>query len=640
MSAIAGILSADGRPADSAALQRMLAAMAHRSPDGSAAWHDGSVALGHGLLRTLPEARSATLPLIEGDLTVTADVRLDNRDELIAALALDARPLSDAALILAAYRRWGDDCPAHLLGDFAFAIWDSGRQRLFCARDHLGVKPFYYHAGTNGFAFASEIKALFAFDGVPRNLNEARVADFLVGMVADAQSTLYADVLRLPPHHSLTVSAAGIVLRSYWRLESAAPIPGDDLVERFRELLTAAVRCRLVGPGRVGAMLSGGLDSSSIAAVAAPMVEGTGGPPLATLSVVFDRTPAWSERPFIEAVLAHCKFDPSFIASDDVAPFADLDRMLVEQEGAFLAPGLAISRQLYSAARERGIRVLLDGHGGDEVVSHGYGRLHELARAHRWFALWREASGVSRTYGSKPWHIFRAYLSLYAPLRRLPFWRAASRGLRAARLTGEGTARPGSTDWINPDLAARTDLATRYRAQRRLEAEATVSEQARQLLFLSSGMVPHAFEVLDRAAAAAGVEPRYPFWDKRLVEFCLGLPSEAKLKDGWSRLILRRAMEGILPSAVQWRRDKLDFAPHLIRGMLAHHGELLEHLLVDDGEGVGSFVDLGAVTASYRRIVEREAAADGNDVQMVWRTIVLAFWLRQMNPTRTTAAAA
>ena len=641
MSAIAGILHTDGRIADGAPLQRMLMAMAHRSPDGSAAWHDRSIALGHGQLSTLPDVRSANLPLTEGDLTITADIRLDNRDELIAALAFGTRPVTDAALVLAAYRQWSEDCPTHLLGDFAFAIWDGGRNLLFCARDHLGVKPFYYHAAAGAFAFASEIKALFAFDGISRTLNEARVADYLAGMVTDVQSTLYADIFRLPPHHSLTVSTSGRQLRSYWRLAPSVAMPGDDLIERFRELFSNAVRCRLVGPGRIGAMLSGGLDSSSIASVAAPLVTSAGGLPLATLSVVFDKTPAWNERPFIDAVLASCVFDPSFIESDDVAPFADLDRILIEQEGAFLAPGLAISRQLYAAAAGRGIRILLDGHGGDEVVSHGYGRLHELARAHRWFALWREASGVSRTYGDHTWHVFRAYLSLYGPLRRIPFWRAASRARRhMSRLTGHANGRLASTDWINADLAARTDLAARYRAQRRLEAEATVSEQTRQEWFLSSGMVPHAFEVLDRAAGAAGVEPRYPFWDKRLVEFCLGLPSEAKLQDGWSRLILRRAMQGILPDMVQWRRDKLDFAPHLIRGMLAHHGDLLEQILIADSDGIGSFVNLGAVTAAYRRILEREVVADGNDVQIVWRTVVLAFWLRQMNPSRTTAEAA
>lgn len=638
MSAIGGLLHTDGRTADHAALQRMLEAMAHRSPDGSMAWHEGPVALGHGELKALPEARSESLPLTEGDLTITADVRLDNRDELIAALALGPRPISDAALVLAAYRKWGEDCPARLLGDFAVAMWDGGRNRLFCARDHMGVKPFYYHSGAGVFAFASEIKALFAFDGISVSLNEARIADYLAGMVTDVQSTLYADVFRLPPHHSLTVAASGLELRSYWQLAPSIPTPGDDLVERFRDLFANAVRCRLVGPGRVGAMLSGGLDSSSIATVAAPLVSDMSGHPLATISAVFDRTPAWNERPFIEAVLATCVFDPSFIESDDVAPFADLDRILVEQEGAFLAPGLAISRQLYSAAAKRGIRVLLDGHGGDEVVSHGYGRLHELARAHRWFALWRESSGVSRTYGDSAWHVFRAYLSLYGPLRRLPFLRAASRVRR--RLAGHGNGRLASTEWINADLVARTDLAARYRAQRRSEAEATVSEQTRQEWFLSSGMVPHAFEVLDRAAAAAGVEPRYPFWDKRLVEFCLGLPSEAKLKDGWSRLILRRAMEDILPRAVQWRRDKLDFAPHLIRGMLAHHSHLLDEILVEDSHGVGRFVDLGAVAAAHRRVVDQQTAADGNDVQIVWRTVVLAFWLRQMSPTRTTAVAA
>jgi asparagine synthase (glutamine-hydrolysing) len=179
---------------------------------------------------------------------------------------------------------------------------------------------------------------------------------------------------------------------------------------------------------------------------------------------------------------------------------------------------------------------------------------------------------------------------------------------------------------VNPELAARTNLIERYRMARAVEAEVAGSEQLRHARLLCAPRVSQSFGVLDRAAAAAGIEPRYPFWDKRLVEYCLSLPSDQKLRDGWSRSILRRAMEGLLPASVQWRRDKLDFGPHMVRGLIRHR-DMLHRIIYGSGDGLGDFVDLAEVAAAYERVAANPAAVDGNDVQTVWRTTMLALWL-------------
>ena len=155
------------------------------------------------------------------------------------------------------------------------------------------------------------------------------------------------------------------------------------------------------------------------------------------------------------------------------------------------------------------------------------------------------------------------------------------------------------------------------------------SEGEQHLNALSAPLQPYALEVLDKVAAASGVEVRFPFWDKRLVEFCLALPADAKLSGGWTRLILRRAMEGILPDAIQWRRDKFDFNPHVIRGMLRHHRSMLDDVLLKDAENIGEYVDLHAVTDAYYRVLNEAESTNGPDFQAVWRTAVLALWLRQ-----------
>ena len=223
MSGIIGIYCLDGRPIDPMVLERMGESIAHRGQDGAGMWNSGPVGLGHRMRWTTPESLHEQLPLVNktGNLILTADARIDNRDELIAALDLTGHPgreMSDSALILSAYEQWGECCPEKLLGDFAFAIWDGRKRRLFLARDHFGVKPFYYYRSDRLFVFASEIKALFNIPEVPRQLNEARVSHYLTPMMEDKTVTFYREIFRLPAHHTMTVSREGAKVRPYWAL--------------------------------------------------------------------------------------------------------------------------------------------------------------------------------------------------------------------------------------------------------------------------------------------------------------------------------------------------------------------------------------------------------------------------------------
>lgn len=620
MSGIAGIFDTGGAPADELALRRVLEAIAHRGPDHRSSWTNGQVALGRRLLPTLPgDADGDAIP-VDGECAIVADARIDNREDLAIALGLAEGSMTDAALILAAYRRWGDDSPRHLIGDFAFVIWDGRRRAVFCARDCFGVKPFFYCQVRGRFAFASEMRGLFALPEVSPSTDEARIADFLVGLVPEVGATSYREIRRLPPRHTLTVTERGSFLREYWRPESP-PAPSRDPAEEFRDIFEKAVRSRLYSSARVGAMLSGGLDSSSIACMASRLGARGGRGPLPTLSLSF-RPSAFDEGEYVEEVLAQGGFEPIRVEAARLPPFADLDAMLDEQEELFHAPGLAFGRELYRTAAGRGVRVLLDGHGGDDVVSHGVGRLKELARASRWLKLWREAGGIARLHGEPVWPIYRKHLARSGGrLGRL--WRGVS-GDKPARTDHERLV-----GLVAANLAARTHLRERLVEQRRAEASAARDPRSGQAHGLLSGRVPRSFEVLDRAAAAQGIEPRYPFWDRRLVEFCLALPAEEKLRDGWSRHVLRRAMEGILPPAVQWRRDKLDFGPHIARGMLTEHRALIESVIADRHGVLGGNVDLTALRDAYLRVEAKPEAADGEDMKAISRSVVLSAWLRQ-----------
>src|SRR6266850_1954833 len=332
MSGIAGLYRLVGGDSVATDLERMTAALAHRGPHGSGVWSQDAVGLGHRMLWTTPESRTEPLPLSarEGAFAITADARLDNRAELSATLGLDDGNIGDAALILRAYERWGEQCPERLLGDFAVAIWDGPRRAVFCARDHFGVKPLYYHRAPRLFAFASEIKALLHLPDVPRRLNETRVADYLAPIVEDREITFYDGIVRLPP--------------------------------------ADAVRCRMRTAGPVGSMLSGGLDSSSIVCVARSLDTAGDGGPLHTLSAIFPEVPTCDERRFIDAVLAGNGVVPHAVRADLVSPLANLERMFEHENEAFFSVNLFMHWALYAEAERHGVRVLLDGFDGDTTL--------------------------------------------------------------------------------------------------------------------------------------------------------------------------------------------------------------------------------------------------------------------------------
>ena len=330
MSGIIGLYNLDGRPADPLLLERMARTIAHRGPDGIRYWLEGPLGFGHLRLQTTPESAYEKQPLTNEDsaLCLTLDGRIDNRSELRALLDSEGSPPrddTDAELVLRAYQRWGEECPNRLLGDFAFALWDARKQQLFCARDYVGVKPFYYHRSPSLFAFGSEIRAVLALDAVPRRLNESRLADFLVEELdrEEEESTFYQDVQRLPAGHSLTISPGGFHLRDYWELKAPPPLKLGSLREygeAFREIFVDAVRCRLRSTHPVGSTLSGGIDSSSVVCTIRELLATELKEPLHTISLVDADESKCGETPFIREVLRGGGLTPHIVRSDQVTP--------------------------------------------------------------------------------------------------------------------------------------------------------------------------------------------------------------------------------------------------------------------------------------------------------------------------------
>lgn len=559
--------------------------------------------------------------LLDGALAVVADARLDNRAELAAALGIGS-VAPDAALIAAAYRKWGLDCPARLQGVFAFALWDTERRRLLCARDLMGVRPLCFRREGAGLRFAQSPSDLAAATDRERTLRDEAIADFLYGRVLEPAGTWFTGVQRLPAGHSLVVERGALRVQEHGRILPAPPDAGRDPAETFRELLGGAVARSAAGHETVGALLSGGLDSSSIACLLRDQRRRAGGPPIPVFSMMFREPERSNERRHLDAVLATGGFVPHIVDMDGYAPLAGFEKLLADTGGPTLSPNLAAMRHVLGAAAKAGVEVLLDGHGGDEVVSHGYGLLDELAGRGAWLALWREARGASDNYGRSRLVLTRR---VAARQKRLDA-RLLARLLApfdSAAATPVGMRLPSHL--MTRDLVVRSRIAERMRGFAR--PEAALTEQAQHLAVLTDPLQPYAFEVHAAATRAAGLAARYPFWDRRLVEFCLGLPAAAKLSQGWSRLVLRRAMAGIVPDSVLRRRDKLDFTVHLARGLVRHHHERICDLFATRTSPLAPYVDLARARMVYAGIAADPDSASGKAVQMVWRAASLGIWL-------------
>ncbi|OKH32525.1 asparagine synthase (glutamine-hydrolyzing) [Calothrix sp. HK-06] len=655
MSGIMGIYHLDGSPVEQENLVKMVDTLAHRGPDGADICVEGSVGFGHRMLWTTPESLLEKLPLTNrtSGLTITADCRIDNREELISLLQFDnclPEKITDSQLILAAYEKWGEECPQHLLGDFAFAIWDAREQKLFCARDHFGIKPFYYHYQPGRiFAFGSEIKALLCLAEVPRQLNELRIADYLFPVVEDKSITSYQSISRLPPGQNLTISyKKGLQISLYWSLEIAEELKlssNQEYAEAFREIFTEAVRCRLRSAFPVSSHLSGGLDSSSVTCVARDILVREKGSQLHTFSNIFDDVPECDERPFINAVLEQGSCIEHYAHADKLGPISEWQEFFKYEDEAFIGPSHFLTWGLNRATQQAGIRISLDGFDGDTTVSHGATYFAELTRQGKWSDLIAEANAVSKHFNTSLSGIFHHYVVTYLEelaqaSKWITFVQVANEigkqfqisrrklfleyGVKSfARLYFKRNKSLACTDTlINPSFAQKLNLS-KFLPQNQ-KPPVTVREQQWQTF--NSALFTYSLELIDHSSAAFSIESRHPFMDKRLIEFCLALPPTQKLHQGWSRIIMRRAMDGILPPKIQWRGGKTMMTPNFLRGLLHLDQKILDDAMSNDSFLNQEFVNLTSLCRYYQHLLSGKDLTN-DDVIPVWKATTLALWM-------------
>ena len=543
MSGIVGVLNRDGAPVERDLISRMTSVIAFRGPDAQDCWIHGNVALGHAMLRTTSEAATEQQPLtLDQKFWITADVRLDARQELIArledklgkSLNTSERAPNDAELILHSYEAWKEDCVNYLLGDFAFAIWDATLQRLFCARDQLGVRQFYYSANTGCFVFSNTLNCLRLHPGVSRELNELAIADFLVfGLNQDRETTTFADIKRLPRAHIVSVSAEGVFLREYWT-PSVSTIHYKnerDYIDRFRELLNLSVADRL-RTQQVGFSLSGGLDSSAVAATARQISRHDSD--FNAYCVVYDAAFPDDERKYSSLVADALNIPLQFLEGNDINQQDDTQTIGVTPEPFEVDAIYAVSSELLRRIASRA-RVALTGWDGDTFLNEN--PRHSFANSLR-------NGNVGRL-------IFD--LSRYAYFQRSPPPIGIRTQWRQWRNPHWNTAPFPA--WLNKAFAKRLALVERWR---HVYAERPPPHPVRPYVFgiLNSPSWDSLFIRYDAGSTLLPLEVRHPLIDIRMVDYLLALPVIPWLLD---KKILRKAMTGVLPDAIL-RRPKSPLA--------------------------------------------------------------------------------
>jgi asparagine synthase (glutamine-hydrolysing) len=535
MSGIVGIVNTDGAPVPRDLLARMAEFLRFRGPDARNLWCDFEVGFAHALLDTSGVGAKDEQPCsIDGRVWIVADARVDARTELSGELRSSGITVppgaSDAELILLAYQLWGQDCLYHLLGDFAFAIWDGPCKQLFCARDQFGVKPFYYANLADCFVFSNTLNCLRLHPNVSSRLNDLAISDYLLfGSNQDPCTTSFEQIQRLAPGHFLLCSEGKFRISKYWTLQQTSEArykERQDYVEHFRALLRTAVQDRLRSD-RVAVFMSGGLDSSTVAAVAHRVLGDDDQSRLQAYSVVYDKLIPDQERRFAGIVSDFCGVPLHYLVADDYQLFEgsrDQDPCQAEPRDQ---PLLAMNHDLYTQVAVQS-RVVLTGEGGDPCLLPSPGAILKLLRT------------------GKGWGVASGYVRCALWQRSLP--RAGLRSLIRART--DAAEESFIPEWINPELALKLDLSQRWKDLQRepIPIDSHRPEAYRNLCHCGWA---NSFEVLDPGNSPLPVEARHPFFDLRLVDFLLSLPT---LPWCIGKQIIREAMMGFLPLQVLRRR--------------------------------------------------------------------------------------
>lgn len=580
-------------------------AQKHRGPDDRGTFLEGPVGLGHVRLSIIDLSSAGHQPMLYGDryaLVFNGEIYnyIELREELTKA-GYSFQTQTDTEVVLAAYDRWGEACQTRFNGFWAIALYDRKTGGLFLSRDRYGVKPLYYTNQPGYFLFASEIKALLQDENIRRKANDAVIFDYLVnGFVDCTEETFFQDILRLPAGCCMTLDKAGRQqIKRYYDLPYKEELIGsvtDETIREFRRLFQESVKLRLRADVPVGSCLSGGLDSSSIVCESSRQLkQHQGGSGQKTFSSCYQGDPN-DERKFIDAVADAAGVDAHYIYPTGETLFHDLDRLIYTQDEPFVSTSMYASYCVMKLANENDTKVLLDGQGADEILC-GYrkARVYYIKRLLHAKKLGRAAKEI---------------------LYYLPYMR---KGKNVSLLAELNMLRQffGKT--------SSSDIRHRYLEESFSKRSLKNSYENNQRFLLNDFdkiVLPALLRYVDRNSMAFSIEDRLPFLDFRLVEYAMRLPLNAKIDKGYSKAIMRKALD--MPEIIRRRKDKIGFYTPENSWMAAHTQEYREIFTAADFRA-GKYINQKKIAEDWNQLTS------GKDDIGLFRYICLEKWMRIFN---------
>ncbi|MDP4124822.1 MAG: asparagine synthase-related protein [Bacillota bacterium] len=593
-----------------------------------------------------PESLEETLPYEdkETSLVITADAIIDNRDELfgIFAIPVEEQNMPDSILILEAYKKWGAKCPEYLVGDFAFAIWDKQKSELFLARDHVGKRSLYYYDSPDIFAFSTLMEPLFKISGVNKHLNETYIADFLaitsIRHELSDEMTIYEGVFNLPPASAMLVSKNGIKKWCYWEIKKAKEIHFDtdaEYEEAFRKVYSEAVNCRLRSVKKVGILLSGGLDSGSVACLAAPELKKRNEKLYSFTQVPMKGYKDWlpesklaDEREYVEEVCAYIgNIEPHYIASEGKSPLTEINERLKTLEQPYKTFENAYwGNACFKTAHDMGLDVLLSGQSGNATVSWGNFNSYMiyLLKNIRLNTFLKEIRAYSKRQKTNPLRLILGIGFNFMPYR--------IKKHRYIKKNGQDFSEFLSP--INPQFAKAMKVEKRFKKYKfdPLFIAHGDSFTERMKMLVTSGF-SHLGAIETKSTLAFGVEKRDPTRDKRVIEFCINLPENQWVRDGEERRFIRHAMKGYMPDMVRLNttvrgRQAADWMQRIAPEWAAVYKEMET---IGDNELERKYLDIPRIKRFLA--ANKELSPDDNDgtesgVRLLIRALIFTRFLR------------
>ncbi|MEH7180537.1 asparagine synthase-related protein [Neobacillus vireti] len=566
MSAIAGILNFNKNPLIPQDTTNLMKAFQRYPADHIDTWKNNQVFLGCHAQWITPESIGEPLPYYDYEkrVAITADAIIDNREELFDKLHIghaNRKVIPDSQLILLAYHKWGEEVPKHLIGDFAFMIWDEKNGHLFGARDFSGARTLYFYYDSNRFAFSTTVAPLFQLPYIKKKINEEWLAEFLAipGMVesVDSKSTVYKAIYQIPPFHSITVKDGRVTFSRYGRIEAKKQLKlksEKEYDEAFNEVFQEAITSRVRTHGKVGSHLSGGLDSGTVVSFAAKALKKEN-KRLYTFSSVpeksfVDWTPDYylpNETSFIKETVNYVgNIEDQYLDFSGKSPLTELDDFLELMEMPYkFFENMFWLKGINQVAHQKGIKILLNGARGNHSISWGSWQLTmdyyaSLLKRLKWLTLNRELSNYCQNFNTDKFGM-------------LPNLAKQAFPLLANMVTKTVKLDPGFPVYINTDLAKRTNIFTKLE-------ESGVNPTGNIAKDLNEHRINHynqPYAWNKSGTATTKLSLRYGLWDRdptndiRVIRFCLSLPAEQYVQGGMERSFIRRVTKGVLPDKVR-----------------------------------------------------------------------------------------